>query len=154
MSSVNQIQILGNLGADPVVRNTLQDAKQEILDAVRVAVDAEPELPGKMPEELRAALQGDEDACTEALRIMVRLTKQGIQDRILATLSRTKGEDGAIVKAAREYVEANRALIAARSLGTAVSDRINLEEGEDAAWTNLCVAVDGWKPEPQEAPRD
>jgi hypothetical protein len=46
-------------------------------------------------------------------------------------------------------VEANRALIAAKTLGTAVRDRINLEEGEDAAWTNLCVAVDGWTPDAQ-----
>lgn len=47
------------------------------------AVEAEPELPGPMPDEMYAALQGDRDACAEACRIIVRQTKAGIKSRIL-----------------------------------------------------------------------
>lgn len=47
------------------------------------AVDAEPELPGEMPDEMWEVLSSDRDAATKALQIIVRKTKSGIRDRIL-----------------------------------------------------------------------
>ena len=46
------------------------------------AVDAEPELPGEMPDEMWAAIREDRDAAAEAMRIIVRQTKAGIRARI------------------------------------------------------------------------
>lgn len=51
------------------------------------AVDDEPEYLGRMPDELRTILsealkKQDVGALAEALRIIVRLTKDGIYDRI------------------------------------------------------------------------
>jgi hypothetical protein len=48
------------------------------------AVDGEPELPGDMTDEMWAAIAGDRDAMAEALRIVVRQTKAGIRERIIA----------------------------------------------------------------------
>ena len=47
------------------------------------AVEAEPELPGEMPDEAWKALNKDRDAATEFLRVVVRQTKKGIRDRII-----------------------------------------------------------------------
>lgn len=58
-----------------------------------------------------------------------------------------------IEQAAREYVAAVRAMIEARDpilqreMSEAELD--NRDNAEDAAWTNLCVAVDGWTPDSQ-----
>lgn len=46
------------------------------------AVDAEPELPGDMPDEMWLSIRDDRDAATEAMRIVVRQTKCGIKARI------------------------------------------------------------------------
>lgn len=51
------------------------------------AIDAEPELPGEMPEEMwdtlrQFAYRDDREGMIEALRILVRLTKQGIKERL------------------------------------------------------------------------
>lgn len=53
---------------------------------VEAAIDAEPECPDEMPVEMAEAMQTREYAA-EALRIVVRLTKQGIKDRVRAALS-------------------------------------------------------------------
>lgn len=47
------------------------------------AVDDETEFPGDMPDEMWDAIAGDRDAMAEALRIAVRLTKDGIRERIM-----------------------------------------------------------------------
>ena len=52
------------------------------LDQVMSEVDAEPELPGPMPDEMWTACNGDRDATQEAMRIVVRLTKEGIRTRL------------------------------------------------------------------------
>lgn len=59
------------------------------LDAtiVRAAIDAEPELPGDMPDEMWGALRSfayrdDREGMIEALRLAVRMTKQGIKARL------------------------------------------------------------------------
>lgn len=54
-----------------------------LLDAAIKAVDAEPELPGSMPDEIWDAIKNDRDAAEELLRIVVRQTKVGIIDRLL-----------------------------------------------------------------------
>lgn len=46
------------------------------------AIDAEPELPGDMPDEMWDLIRSDRDAATEALRIVVRETKNGIKRRL------------------------------------------------------------------------
>lgn len=50
------------------------------------AVNDEPELPGEMSNEMFSAYQElvkDKKSITDALRILVRLTKAGIRERIL-----------------------------------------------------------------------
>lgn len=66
----------------PVGTAPLRDA--QILEAI----DAEPELPGPMPMEMFQSLQHP-DTAAEAFRIMVRETKKGIRNRILALLPRS-----------------------------------------------------------------
>jgi hypothetical protein len=66
------------------------------LNEILRCVDEEPEFPGPPPRELREALQKalyekDADLIVECLRIVVRLTKQGIAERIKAA---TDGEGG------------------------------------------------------------
>ena len=64
------------------------------------AVEAEPELPGEMPEEMWDALEamrgivGEREAMTEAFRIVVHLTKKGIAARLRA-LAATEDQGGA-----------------------------------------------------------
>jgi hypothetical protein len=48
------------------------------------AVDREPEYPGGMPDGLWESIVGDRDAMEQALILTVRLTKQGIRNRIKA----------------------------------------------------------------------
>jgi len=47
-------------------------------------VDAEPECPGDMPDEMFSLLRNDRDAMSEAIRASVRLTKRNIKSAILA----------------------------------------------------------------------
>lgn len=49
--------------------------------ALMQAIVDEPELPGGMPEEMWDAICNDRDAATEAFRIVVRQTKEGITTR-------------------------------------------------------------------------
>lgn len=51
-------------------------------DRCLAEVEAEPELPGDMPDEIWEAIRNDRDALAETLRITVRLTKDGIRKRI------------------------------------------------------------------------
>jgi len=47
------------------------------------AIDDEEEFPGDMPDEMWEALNGcDRQTLTEALRLTVKLTKQGIRERV------------------------------------------------------------------------
>lgn len=50
-------------------------------DFIRDAIDAEPELPGEMPDAMWEAMK-DREYCTEAMRIAVRQTKRGIKERL------------------------------------------------------------------------
>lgn len=47
------------------------------------AVADEEELPGRMPDEMWAMVQGDRDAVEELMRCVVRETKAAIRERIL-----------------------------------------------------------------------
>lgn len=65
-----------------------EDVRLEFLTKVVEIIDAEPELPGEIPKELRAMLitalvRGDENVLVECLRLMVRLTKEGIKRRTI-----------------------------------------------------------------------
>ncbi len=51
------------------------------LAALKQAIQAEPELPGDMPDAMWCALNDDRDAMNEAFRIVVRQTKEGILER-------------------------------------------------------------------------
>lgn len=60
-------------------------------DLVLSAIDREPELPGEPPQEMvdaivKAVRDTDTPLLAETLRIVVRLTKQGIRERYLAAL--------------------------------------------------------------------
>lgn len=50
---------------------------------VRAAAMAEPELPGEMPDEIWEACKSDRATMQEALRVVVRLTRDGILGRLL-----------------------------------------------------------------------
>ena len=52
------------------------------LSAVYKAIDAEPELPGEMPDEVWEALRSDRAMMETVLRGIVQTTKQNIRDRI------------------------------------------------------------------------
>lgn len=58
----------------------VESVQQFVLDAI----EAEPALPGHMPDEMWAAINGDRDAIEEAMRIAVRQTKSGIKERLNA----------------------------------------------------------------------
>ena len=60
-------------------------------DALLRCVDDEPELPGDIPEEMLDAVQNRVTAA-ETLRIVVRLTKRGIRERLAAALKETGRE--------------------------------------------------------------
>jgi hypothetical protein len=64
---------------------------REGLEAAIVAVEAEPEFPGAMPDSMFAAMVSDKDACEEAMRIAVRHTKRDIIARIKALPSPPNG---------------------------------------------------------------
>lgn len=59
------------------------EAKRLERERCLAAVSAGPELPGDMPDEMWDALSNDRDVATEALRIIVRQTKEGIINRII-----------------------------------------------------------------------
>jgi hypothetical protein len=46
------------------------------------AVEDEPDLPGKMPDAVWDRIRGDRDAIEVAIRLVVKLTKLGIWERI------------------------------------------------------------------------
>jgi hypothetical protein len=52
------------------------------LRLVMEAIDAEEELDGSMPDEMRVAMGGDTDLIEKALQTAVQLTKEGIKSRI------------------------------------------------------------------------
>ena len=63
------------------------DGKTLTTEEALKAIEDEPEYPGKMPNEMKETLrkameQHDMDLLVEALRITVRLTKEGIRNRI------------------------------------------------------------------------
>lgn len=53
---------------------------------VRAAAMAEPELPGDMPDEMWEACRSDRATMQDAMRVVVRLTRDGILERIGITL--------------------------------------------------------------------
>ena len=73
------------------------------LDAerVRAAINAEPELPGDMPDEMWEAIRNDRQAAVECMRILVRQTKLGILKRLNLEASNTQALPQAGRKEAR-----------------------------------------------------
>lgn len=73
---------------------SILDAREQVLraylagyaegqkEAVK-AIELEPELEGSMPDEMWAVLRSDKDAAENALRIVVKQTKEGILNRLL-----------------------------------------------------------------------
>lgn len=58
-------------------------------------LDAEPEMPGPMPDEMWEAIRGDRDATEEAMRIAVRQTKAAVRQRVFpAPATDTQGVEG------------------------------------------------------------
>ena len=60
------------------VRRLTHDAAAA--NALMQAMDAEPEYPDGMPDEMWELISTDRDAAAEAFRIAVRQTKEGIKD--------------------------------------------------------------------------
>lgn len=63
------------------------DEKTISVEKVLTAIEDEPELPGPIPEDIFQALQhGDRETVAEFCRIVTRLTKAGIRERVLRAL--------------------------------------------------------------------
>lgn len=65
----------------------IRACKMVTLEQCLAAVEAEPELPGDMPDEMWELVRRDRAAATQVLRIVVRQTKNGIMSRILSELT-------------------------------------------------------------------
>lgn len=70
--SLEDLDMFCQLAASAAIQTALQ------------AIEDEPEVPGPMPDEMWEAIRNDRDACENAIRIAVRLTKEGIRDRLLS----------------------------------------------------------------------
>lgn len=68
----------------PLIESAKADSMQRVVscEQARAAIEAEPELPGEMPDEIWQAMSKDKDAAAECLRIVVRQTKAGIIQRL------------------------------------------------------------------------
>lgn len=78
-------ELEGRLGA-------IQGAPRIGLLEILKHIDAEPELPGDPPDEMKALLlsaiiEKDVDILAKALRLTVRLTKEGIAERITSAFT-------------------------------------------------------------------
>jgi uncharacterized protein YjgD (DUF1641 family) len=62
------------------------------ISKVYQAIEEEPELEDEMPDEMFNLICKDKDALSESMRIIVRLTKKGIWDRI-EKLKENQNED-------------------------------------------------------------
>jgi hypothetical protein len=113
---------------------------------VLAAVEAEPELPGDMPDEMWEELQTmDREEMVTALRIVVRQTKDGIRDRI-AALSDGPAEQGWIP--CSERVPPFDQLVIAWSppYGAVLADRTT--SNPDRGWSCCGDGVTHWMPLP------
>lgn len=63
-------------------------SKKVDLDLVLKAIADEPELPGEMPDSMWEHIKGNKRDTSAYFRIAVRVTKEGIRDRILKALER------------------------------------------------------------------
>lgn len=62
-----------------------------ITEEMEAAIDAEEELPGEISQEMYDTItRGDKDTVSEALRIVVRVTKKNIKQRLLAKLEEVR----------------------------------------------------------------
>ena len=52
------------------------------------AINAEPECPGEMPDEMWTAINNDRDAATKTLQLTVKLAKEGIAKRIFDNMGK------------------------------------------------------------------
>lgn len=79
---------------DATDENLITDAA--CAHALMQAMDAEPEYPDGMPDEMWELISTDRDAAAEAFRIAVRQTKEGIKDgasELMAGWGFDSGED-------------------------------------------------------------
>lgn len=71
-------------GPDALAR-VREEAERRGAERALRELDAEPEMPGEMPDEMWEAIRNDRDAVGEALRIAVRLTKENVRARVFPT---------------------------------------------------------------------
>ncbi len=62
-------------------------------DEVMLAIDAESEAPGEMPDAMWNAIRNDRDAATRLCQITVMLSKHGIRERIITISERRRRDD-------------------------------------------------------------
>ena len=74
---------------DGIIQQTFDEGKKagikEVVELAIKAISDEPEFPGEMPDEMWdmwRKLDGDKTGTTEAIRIIVSLTKEGITNRL------------------------------------------------------------------------
>ena len=88
-ADVNKIYKLMKTALSPQTESVAGVPCSALLDPAHVAkaIDDEPECPGEMPDEMWQALKvmgetNDRAGMTEAIRLTVRLTKEGIKERL------------------------------------------------------------------------
>lgn len=72
-----------------------QEAANKVREGTIEAVQAEPELPGDMPDDMWEKIRNNRELTGEAMRIAVRQTKEGIEERIRALTPVSDAEKGA-----------------------------------------------------------
>ena len=74
--------------------NDLETKLKAAERAFKIAVNEEPDLPNKMPDEMWEAIRNDRDAMENALKIAVLQTKSGIEKRYFQALENLRGKTG------------------------------------------------------------
>ena len=71
--------------------NSYDQGRRAGLEEAIKDVEAEPELPGDMPDEMWTAIRNDRDACQESHKITVRGTKTNIVQAVRQRISKGEG---------------------------------------------------------------
>jgi len=81
--SINPPSPCRNCAGERLATRTVKKERTYTESEVRAAAMAEPELPDDMPDEMWEAYRSDRATMQEAMRVVVRLTRDGILSRLL-----------------------------------------------------------------------
>jgi hypothetical protein len=101
------------------IRAHIEEQAGEI-ERLREAITSEPELPDNIPDEMWEAMRYDRDITTEAMRLAVQYTKQGIMERAKVTPSPEQDDLAAIRSALSEALGVDGAVVVLAKLAAKV----------------------------------